>query len=83
MWLPAHRAGRVAGAGGDHGHHRVHVHHPERVLPHGGRGRPEVGATQVDPLLRERHLRPLPSRPLRVRPGPLRVTGESGAYLTN
>ena len=51
---------------GDHRHREDRVPGEGHDLPHVRRRRPEVGEEEVDPLLRQRHRRPLHRVTLRV-----------------
>ena len=67
--LRAERPGRVKDAGEDDRHRQDRVRRQEDPLPHVRRGRAEVRAQKVDPLLRQRHHGPLHHGTLGVRSG--------------
>ena len=71
--LHAHPAGHTARPRSYNRDNRVSVQPGQHHIPHGRRGRTAIGASQVDPLLRERDLDTLHRRALRVRPGARRV----------
>ncbi|XP_064491740.1 guanine nucleotide-binding protein G(t) subunit alpha-2 isoform X2 [Pseudopipra pipra] len=67
--LPPQRAGRAALPGQDHGHHRDQVLRQGPQLQDVRRGGAALGAQEVDPLLRGRHLHHLLRGPERLRHG--------------
>lgn len=57
---------------GDEGHHRIRDTHQQHTIPFRRRGRTEVAAPEVVPVLRFGHLDPVPGLVLRIRPGAAR-----------